>query len=122
MYFVWKSMKFIVMLALTFGAASAILTIVRRYGWPYWAYHALALTTGVILYLIHNILMVGFIRKRAPDFASKEEILPGVQRWELTAGTGIVPKWVSLIGLLSIAFVLASPFELLAWLMRAVGR
>lgn len=115
-------MKFILMCVLTFGAASGGLSIVRTLGWPYWAYHALVISVGVVLYLVNNFLIVGFIRKRAPEFASSEESLPGLQKWELTAGTGVVPKWVSFIGLVSIAFFLASPFELVAWLLRTLQK
>jgi hypothetical protein len=115
-------MKFILMCVLTFGAASAGTSTVRACGWPYWAYHVLVISVGVVLYLVNNFLIVGLVRRRAPDFASDDEVMPGVQKWELTAGTGIVPKWVSFIGLLSIAFVLASPFELVAWLMRTMQK
>ena len=55
--------------------------------------------------------MVNYIRNRAPDFASKQEVAPGVPMWYLTAGTGVVPNWVSIIGLLSFAFLLAIPLE-----------
>jgi len=48
--------------------------------------------------------------------------MPGIQKWELTAGTGIVPKWVPCIGIVSIAFFLASPFELVAWLLRTIQK
>ncbi len=115
-------MKFLLMLALTFGAGSLVLLVVRASGWPYWSYHLLVVSIGLGLYFVSNYLTVNFVRKRAPGFASKEEVVPGVQAWELTAGTGIVPRWVSFIGLLAIAFVLASPFELFAWLLRAVQK
>jgi hypothetical protein len=42
------------------------------------------------------------LKKRAPEFAANDI-------WELTAGTGIVPKWVSIIGLLPYsAFIVAA--------------
>lgn len=115
-------MKFILICGLTFGAAAAGMSAVRALQWPYWAYHVLVIAVGVILYLVNNFLIVGFIRRRAPEFASSEEALPGVQKWELTAGTGIVPKWVSFFGIVSIAFFLASPFELVAWLLRTLQK
>ncbi len=115
-------MKFILICVLTFGAASAGLSIVRALQWPYWAYHVLVICVGIVLYLVNNFLIVGSIRRRAPEFASSEEALPGLQKWELTAGTGIVPKWVSFIGVVSIAFILASPFELFAWLLRTLQK
>jgi len=114
--------KFVLICSLTFAAANIARIIVRACGWPYWAYHALAISVGVALYLISNFLIVAFIRKRAPDFASEKEVVPGTQAWELTAGAGIVPKWASFIGILGLAFVLASPFELVAWLIRIMQK
>lgn len=108
------------MCVLTFVAAGIGISSVRACGWPHWAYHVLVISVGVVLYLVNNFLIVSFIRRRAPDFATNDEVMPGVQKWELAAGTGIVPGWVSFIGLLSIAFLLASPFELVAWFMRTL--
>lgn len=113
-------MKFILVCVLTFSAAALGMLTVRGLGWPYWTYHLLVIAVGVILYVINGFLIIKFIRKRAPEYASSEEVLPGVQKWELTAGTGVVPKWVSYIGLASIPFLLASPLELIAWLMRTL--
>lgn len=48
---------------------------------------------GVALYLASNFLTFHFIKKRAPQFDNQRD-------WETTAGLGIVPKWVSEIGLL----------------------
>lgn len=115
-------MKFILMLILTFGAGVIGTATIRALEWPYWTYHLLVIVVGVVLYLVSNFLIVGLIRKRAPEFASSEELLPGVQKWELTVGTGVVPKWISFIGIISIAFLLASPFELLAWLVRTLQK
>jgi hypothetical protein len=56
------------------------------------------LGVGIALYLLSNLLMIAFINKRAPG-----SIQNGT--WEDTAGTGIVPKWVSEIGLLGTGFV-----------------
>ncbi len=56
---------------------------------------------GGLLYALNILLIIFFIRKRAQEFAANDI-------WELTAGTGIVPKWVSIIGLLSFsAFIVA---------------
>ncbi len=108
------------MLVLTIIAAAAGLSITRAFQWPYWAYHVLVVSVGIVLYLANNFVIVGYIRKRAPEFASKQEAFLGVQKWELTAGLGIVPTWVSFVGLASMAFFLACPFELVAWLVRTV--
>lgn len=53
---------------------------------------------GVALYYSNTVLIGMFISKRAP-----EALEDGT--WEDTAGTGIVPKWVSVIGLIGIGFV-----------------
>ena len=58
------------------------------------------IVTAVIFYILSCILTNYFIGKNAPEFASYEEVLPDTQMWELTAGMGMVPKWVSAIGLL----------------------
>ena len=106
-----------------FAVAGALLgtAIQRALGWPYWTYHVIVVVLGLILYFTHNILMTEYIRKRAPEFLSKEEVRPGVQKWELTAGTSVVPIWVTLVGLVAVGFVLSSPFELVALALRAMG-
>ena len=53
---------------------------------------------GLLLYFINIFLIRWFIIRRAPKMADKS-------RWEATSGKGIVPKWVSEIGLFGIAFV-----------------
>ena len=68
--------------------------------WIYW--------NSNLFYLLNISLIQYFIKRKNPDFASNEETFSNIKKWELTAGTGIVPKWVSIIGLLSIsAFVTA---------------
>jgi len=115
-------MRFALVLLLTFAAANAALSMVRALDWPHWAYHILAISVGTVLWLLHGVLVWCFVRTRSPEFASNQEIAPGVRKWELTAGTGIVPRWVSIIGLVGIAFFLACPFELLAWLIRTLHK
>lgn len=69
---------------------------------------------AVMLYLLNVWLMYYFIKRQAPDFASSEEVLPGSQKWEMTASLGIVPKWVSVIGLLSISALITA---ILPWII-----
>jgi hypothetical protein len=71
-----------------------------------------------VCYVSHAILTASFIRKRAPEFLTNEETAFGVQKWELTAGLGIVPKWVSWIGLASFACIFALLMPLFAPLFR----
>jgi len=97
------------------------MSIVRVFALPYWSYHVFVLIFGFFLYVMDALLMKYYIEKNAPEFASDEEFYPGgPQKWELTAGLGIVPKWVSFIGIVGIGFMLASPLEfgrfLLNWL------
>jgi len=72
---------------------------------------------AVVLYLVNITLIQLFIKKRAPDFASGDEVIPGVQAWELTAGLGIVPKCVSWIGLLAISALITA---VLPWVIGAM--
>ena len=53
---------------------------------------------GVLLYFSNIFLIRWFITRRAPEKANE-------QSWEETSGKGIVPKWVSEIGLFGMAFV-----------------
>lgn len=65
---------------------------------------------GLVLYLTNVFLIRWFIAKRAPLMLHDDD-------WEETAGTGIVPRWVSEIGLIGIAFVPSGLFvALLLWL------
>ena len=111
-------MNFLRVMVLTFGAAIFTMWLSRTLGWPYWTYFALCAAFGLLCYVVSVGLIGLFIEKRAPEMATNEEFMPGTQKWETTVGTGVVPKWVSWIGLLSFGFILAMPFELLASWMR----
>ena len=63
---------------------------------------------AVLLYLLNIVLIHYFIKKKILSFASSKEVIPDVQKWELTAGIGIVPKWVSVIGLFSISALITA--------------
>ena len=109
-------MRFVLMLAGTFAAGASALGLQRLLGAPYWVYFLICALAGVILFLASAAISQGFIERRGSF--DTEGVLPNVQAWELTAGTGVVPKWVSLMGLIGACFVLAIPFELLASLLR----
>jgi len=111
-------MKFFYLVAATLIAGSLSLFITRALDWPYWSYFAVCCALGLVTYVVSVLVMGSYVERRAPEFANRDEILPGIQSWELTAGTGVVPKWVSYIGILSVGFFLAIPFELLASLFR----
>lgn len=53
---------------------------------------------GVLLYFINIFLIRSFIKRRAPLTLQDDS-------WEATAGTGIVPKWVSVLGLVAFGLV-----------------
>lgn len=94
----------LVMAALIGLAAKWVLIQV---GAPPWSYFIILPILGMVCYFLSALLAMYFIKKRAPEFASSEQALDGIQRWELTAGTGVVPKWVSWVGLMTFACFLA---------------
>jgi hypothetical protein len=98
-----------------------VLPIQRALGLSYWWYYLVVAEIGTVLYVASGLLTGLYIRRRAPELDSSEEVVPGIQMWELTAGLGVVPRWVSSIGLLSIGFFLAVPFELIALVVRTFG-
>jgi predicted transporter len=54
------------------------------------------------LFYISSIFLTRFfIKKKTPELASD-------MYWEYTAGLGIIPKWVSVIGLLSLSALITS--------------
>ena len=53
---------------------------------------------GVIFYLLNVFLIRRFIVQSAPKKANDVD-------FESTAGMGIVPKWVSIIGLIGLGFI-----------------
>lgn len=94
------------------------MSFVRLVDWPYWTYHAITIFIGTVCYVVSAVLTGHFIKEKAPDPYDNDELVPGVKNWELTAGQGVVPRWVSIIGLAGVAFVLACPFEFIAALFR----
>lgn len=54
--------------------------------------------TGVVFCLINAALITFFVRRRAPEAWQAGE-------WEMTAGTGVVPRWVSELGLVGIGLI-----------------
>jgi hypothetical protein len=57
--------------------------------------------------------MKHYLDKNVPGLIKVDLMLPPLLRgkeylWEKTAGAGIVPKWVSLVGLLAIPFLLVA--------------
>jgi len=53
---------------------------------------------GLLAYFANTALIGYFISRRAPATLQNDT-------WEQTAGKGIVPKWVSVVGLVGMAFI-----------------
>lgn len=100
-----------------FVLAVAAMRITRYFELEKWQVSVGLLVLAVVLYLVNITLIQLYIKKRASDFASSDEVMPGVQAWELTAGLGIVPKWVSWIGLLAISALITA---VLPWVIGAM--
>lgn len=80
------------------------------------------IVVALILYVGNVLLIKWFIERRAPGLLDIDLALPKPRDgepylWERTAGTGIVPRWVSVLGLASIPLGLAGLIVLvIAWL------
>ena len=99
-------MTVIIIGVITYAAIG--MQIIRHFGLEKWQVSLGLIAASIAFYLLNIILMKYFISKRIPEFSSNEEVLPGVQNWELTAGLGVVPKWVSKIGLLSVSALITA--------------
>jgi L-lactate permease len=112
-----KGLK-VIIIGIFFFAVSAM-RITRYLGIEKWQVCVGLIGLALFLYFSNTLLIRYFVAKRTPDFASQEEVLPGVQKWELTAGLGIVPKWVSVIGLLAISALVTA---LAPWVIALLKR
>lgn len=94
-------------LLLSIGA----MRVTRALGLERWQVSLGLLLLGVCLYTANVVLIRRYIRERAPEFANNDS-------WEHTAGLGIVPRWVSVLGLLAYSALVAALLPWLAVLMR----
>jgi hypothetical protein len=53
---------------------------------------------GLLACSVNAILITSFLSRRTPSMLEEDT-------WELTAGTGVVPRWVSIIGLIGVGLV-----------------
>ncbi len=61
---------------------------------------------GIVGYILNALLMRHYLNKNAPGILDVDEKLPDDSyAWEHTSSTGTVPKWVSLIGLVGMGFL-----------------
>lgn len=100
---------------LLFGALA--MNLVREFSLERWVVTIILIVFSAVLYIANVLLIKYYIQKNAPEFSGHDEILPGLQEWEITAGTGMVPKWVSWLGLLAISAILAA---LLPWIIMLI--
>jgi L-lactate permease len=112
-----KGMKVIIIGIFVFAVAA--MRVTKYFGLEKWHISMGLVGLAILLYLLNTVLIQYFIRRRTLDFASSEEVLPGTQKWELTAGLGIVPKWVSVIGLLAISALVTA---VLPWAIALLKR
>ena len=92
---------------------AAVLLIVAGYFWDnqavsFWWSSFASVALGVVCYIVNIILIHHYIAKRTPELLDIEEEVAGKKAWEFTAGLGIVPRWVSYIGLVSISCFMAA--------------
>lgn len=105
-------------LIMTVAVGVAVKWSLIQLGAPSWSYFVVLPILGLFCYVANCMMIRYYIQKRAPEFASEEPVLGDMQKWELTAGIGIVPKWVSWIGLMSWACFLALLMPLVAPLFK----
>jgi phosphoglycerol transferase MdoB-like AlkP superfamily enzyme len=77
---------------------------------------------GVLLYLSNILLIRYFIKKKALgllelDNAYGRPMKDDEYLWEKTAATGIVPKWISYIGIAAYACFAGTVIWLITWLV-----
>ena len=111
-------LNFAILVALSLISASVLMKVTSLSFW--WGAAFLA-CLGILLYLINVFLIKHFLDKNAPgvlelDATYGKPMNDGEYLWEKTAGTGIVPKWVSLLGIWSYACFTAIIIWLAAWL------
>lgn len=86
-------------MALVFASFLAPLVISFQYGATY-AFGFGVCLAGIAMYILNGILIGHYIRRRAPWVGQNEDLAMA------TAGTGIVPKWVSAVGLIGTGIAL----------------
>lgn len=88
---------------------------------PFWIGTPVLVSFAVILYGLNIVLIRHFIKKHEPGLLEVDAVLPPPEKgqnyfWEMTAGTGIVPKWVSWVGMGAVACVVGGCVLLAVWL------
>ncbi len=89
-------------------------------GFPAWSGGIILIVIGIFLYFTNIFLIKHYIDKEVPGLLDIDLNLPKPEKgqeylWEKTAGTGIVPKWVSFLGLLSFPSIVAALIWFATW-------
>ena len=110
--------SFAFLVTLSTMAASLFIKFTRL---PFWIGTLFLVSFAVILYVLNIVLIRHYIEKRVPGLLEIDAVLPTPGKgqnyfWEMTAGTGIVPKWVSWVGMGAVACVFGGCVWLAVWL------
>jgi len=94
---------------------------IKLTGIPFWSGALVLVSFAVVLYGLNIVLIRHYIEKHVPGLLDVDAALPLPEKeqnylWETTAGTGIVPKWVSWVGMGAIACIVGSCIWLAVWL------
>ena len=113
-------LNFSILTALSLMAASLFK---RTFNLEFWWSAIFLGVIAFILYVSGVLLMKYYLEKNAPgvldlDAAYGKPMRDGEYLWEKTAGTGVVPKWVSWIGMAAFACVAGITIWMITWLMN----
>jgi len=94
---------------------------IKLTGLPFWIGTLFLMSFAVILYVLNIVLTRHYIEKHVPGLFEIDAVLPTPGKgqdylWERTAGTGIVPKWVSWVGTSAVACIVGGCVWLAVWL------
>lgn len=111
-------LNFVILTTLSMMLASEFVKVT---GLQFWWGAIFLIILGLLLYFVNIFLIMHIINKKAPgilelDAAYGKPMKDGEYLWEKTAGTGLVPKWVSMIGIASYACFAGTIIWLITWL------
>jgi len=104
---------FTVIIVGIFVLAVLAMRVTHAFGLEKWQVSIGLLVLAAILYFSNIFLIRHFIRGRTRELVNDE-------LWDSTAGFGIVPKWVSVIGLLSFSALITAVLPWIIVLFKAV--
>jgi hypothetical protein len=105
----FKLMNWLFNTAVAVAVFLMVAALFNKYtGAPPWVAGVVLCIGGVGLYMGNVLPIRSYVIKRSPELANDE-------MWEMTVGTGIVPKWVSFLGLLAIPAFIAAGIWFFKW-------